>query len=168
MRRIHMHYGKSLTVRPVRNGLGIVTLRAFEPGDLLCRIRGRIVSPKTVWGYWKVDSRRGENCFRYDADHYLDPEGEIGAYANHSCNPNARIVRTARGMYLRALKTIAAGREVTHDYSTLLGADDVWTMRCDCGFANCRGIVSNLSTLPPRLLQRYKRLGIIPSFMFSI
>lgn len=163
-----MTFSKTLDVGPVRNGQGIIALKSFAPGATICRIKGRIISAKTVWRYWDIDRRRAENCFRYDADHYLDPEGEIGAYANHSCNPNAHILRTARGMYLRALKAIAAGREVTHDYSTLLGADDEWTMRCDCGFANCRGIVSSLSTLPPKLLRRYKRLGIIPSFMFSI
>lgn len=162
-----MNYGKSLTVRPVRNGLGLIALRAFEPGAILCRIRGRIVSAKTVWGYWKVDRRRGENCFRYDAEHYLDPEGEIGAYANHSCNPNAAIARTARGLYLRALKPIVAGREITHDYSTLLGADDVWTMKCNCGERNCRRVVANVARLPANLVRRYQRLGAIPAFILA-
>ena len=162
-----MKYGHSLTVRPVRNGLGIVALRAFAPGDLLCRIRGRIVTAKTVWGYWKVDRRRGENCFRYDADHYLDPEGEIGAYANHACNPNARIVRTSRGLYLRALKAIARSREITHDYSTLLGADDVWTMRCNCGARNCRRMVANVARLSSSVVRRYQRLNAIPAFILA-
>ena len=118
-----MNYGKSLTVRPVRNGRGMVALRAFETGDLICRIRGRIVTPRVVWSYWKNNPRRGANCFRYDTELYLDPEGEIGVFANHSCNPNARLVRTRNGLQLRALKKIAVGREVTHDYSTQLGAD---------------------------------------------
>ena len=162
-----MNYGKSLTVHPVRNGLGIIALRAFEPGDLLCRVRGRIVTANQVWRYWKKDRRRGENCFRYDADHYLDPEGEIGAYANHACNPNARVVRTPRGIYLRALKPIAAGREITHDYSTLLGADDVWTMKCNCGERNCRRIVANVARLPAVMMRRYQRLNAIPAFILK-
>ena len=48
-----MNYGKSLTVLAVRNGMGIIALRAFEPGDLLCRVRGRIVTANQVWRYWK-------------------------------------------------------------------------------------------------------------------
>lgn len=160
-----MTFSKSLAVGTVRNGHGIIALKSFAPGAAICRIKGRIVSAKTVWGYWKVDRRRGENCFRYDADHYLDPEGEIGAFANHACNPNARIVRTARGLYLRALKAIAAGREITHDYSTLLGADDVWTMKCNCGERNCRGVVANVARLPAGVAARYRKLGAIPSFI---
>jgi len=164
-----MNTRKDLAVRPVRNGMGIVAQRVFERGATICRIRGRVVSADTVWGYWQRGNiRRGENCFRFDADRYLDPEGEIGAYANHACNPNSGIVKDARGLKLVALRPIAAGEEITHDYSTLLGNDDVWTMRCDCGFAGCRTTVGKLATLPPAVLRRYRRLGIIPSFMFSI
>lgn len=162
-----LRYGRALVVRPVRNGLGLVAARAFRPGDLVCRIRGRIVSAKTVWDYWKKDRRRGENCFRWDDDHYLDPEGEIGAWANHSCNPNARIVRTQAGLWLRALKPIRRGHEVTHDYSTLLGADDVWTMRCNCGERGCRNVVRNMARLPEGVLQRYRRLAAIPDFILA-
>ena len=32
--------------------------------------------------------------------------------------------------YGKAIAAITAGDEVTHDYTTLLGADDVWKMRC--------------------------------------
>lgn len=156
---------KHLAVQPVRNGLGIVALKAFAPGSVVCQIRGRVVSGETVWAYWDNDPRRGENCFRYDADHYLDPEGEIGAYANHSCNPNAGIVKTGRRLLLRAIRPIASGEEVTHDYSTLLGADDVWKMQCNCGESGCRKVVRSFSRLPALTLRRYRKLGIIPDFI---
>lgn len=156
---------KNLAVQPVRNGLGIVALKAFAPGAIVCRIRGRVVTGEAVWQYWDSDPRRGENCFRYDADHYLDPEGEIGAYANHSCNPNAGIVKTGRRLLLQAIRPIAAGDEVTHDYSTLLGADDVWKMPCNCGESGCRKVVRSFSKLPAAVLRRYRRLGVIPDYI---
>ena len=162
-----MRYGRTLEVRPVRNGLGIVAQRPIAKGGVICRIRGRVVSAATVWGYWKRDRRRGENCFRFDADHYLDPEGEIGAWANHSCNPNARIVRGPRALWLHALRPIRRGEEVTHDYSTLLGADDVWTLRCNCGERRCRGVVANVGRLPVTVLRDYRRLEAIPRFILD-
>lgn len=157
----------TLAVRAVRNGQGIVALKAFAPGATICRIKGRLVTGEQVWRYWDTDPRRGENCFRYDADHYLDPEGEIGAYANHSCNPNAGIVKASRRLLLKAIRPIAAGDEVTHDYSTLLGADDVWKMRCNCGAENCRRVVRNISKLPLAVTRRYRRLGVIPDFILA-
>ncbi len=158
---------KHLAVQPVRNGRGIVALKAFAPGAIVCRIRGAIVTGEAVWHYWDSDPRRGENCFRYDADHYLDPEGEIGAYANHSCNPNAGIVKTGRRLLLQAIRPIAAGDEVTHDYSTLLGADDIWKMKCNCGETTCRKLVRSFSRLPVVTLRRYRKLGVIPDFILK-
>jgi hypothetical protein len=158
---------KHLVVQPVRNGQGIVALRTFEPGTTICRIKGKVVTGEAVWRYWETDPRRGENCFRYDADHYLDPEGEIGAFANHSCNPNAGIIKTGRRLLLRAIRAIAAGEEVTHDYATLLGADDVWTMKCNCGEAACRKRVRSFSRLPAAVLRRYRKLGVIPDYIIA-
>ena len=160
-----MRYSNTLEVRSVRNGQGIVALKPFAPGAVICQVRGKIVTSRTVWRYWDTDPRRGANCFRFDADHYLDPEGEIGAWANHSCNPNAGVVKSGRRLLLRAIKAIAAGDEVTHDYSTLLGADDVWKMRCNCGEPGCRKSVRNYCALPAAVMRKYRRLGIIPEFI---
>jgi hypothetical protein len=162
-----MRYGRTLVVQPVRNGLGLTALRPLAAGSVICRIRGRVVGAATVWGYWQRDRRRGENCFRFDAGHYLDPEGEIGAYANHSCAPNARVVRGPRALWLHALRAIRRGEEVTHDYSTLLGADDVWTMRCNCGERRCRGVVANVACLPAAVLGDYRRREAIPRFILD-
>ncbi len=156
-----------LVVRPVRNGRGIVAAKSFRRGAILCEITGRIVTGETVWKYWETDPRLGENCFRYDDDHYIDPDGTIGAWANHSCNPNAGLVKRGRRLLLKAIAPIAAGTEVTHDYSTLLGADDVWTLRCNCGEDNCRGRVRNIARLPAATLRRYRRLGIVPQFILD-
>lgn len=162
-----MYYAKTLAVCRVRNGQGIVALRPFSAGATVCQIKGRVVTAEAVWRYWDSDPRLGENCFRYDADHYLDPEGEIGAFANHSCNPNAGIIKAGRKLLLQAIRSIAAGDEITHDYSTLLGADDVWKMKCNCGEAGCRRSVKNFRSLPVATWRRYRRLGIIPDYILA-
>lgn len=163
--RDDLRYPPGLTVKPVRNGRGIVATKRFAAGAVICKISGKIVTPQTVWRYWEADPRRGANCFRYSPERYLDPEGEIGAYANHSCNPNAGIVKHGRQLLLQAIAQIARGEEVTHDYSTWLGADDVWTMRCNCGEPNCRRVVKNMRALPATVATRYQRLGIVPRFI---
>jgi len=162
-----MAYPKGLTVKPVRNGVGIVALKSFRQGSLICEIKGKIIAAKTVWRYWDTAPRLAENCFRYDAGRYLNPEGEIGQFANHSCSPNAGIVKKGHRLLLNALSPIAPGDEITHDYSTLLGTDDVWKMRCNCGAAGCRRRVRNIGSLPALLIAEYRRLGIIPSFIYA-
>jgi len=162
-----MNYSKTLAVQRVRNGRGIVALRSFSSGATVCQIKGSVVSGEEVWRYWDREPRQAENCFRYDVDHYVNPEGEIGAFANHSCNPNAGVFKSGSRLWLKAIKRITAGDEITHDYSTLLGADDVWKMKCNCGATNCRKVVKNYGQLPAGTIRKYRRLGIIPEFILA-
>jgi SET domain-containing protein len=157
--------GSLLEVRAVRNGRGIVALRGIAPGALVFRVTGRAVTPATLWRWWRTDPRRAANCMRLGPERYLDTTGGLGQFANHSCRPNAALLSERGGLVLRAVRAIRAGDEVTHDYSTHLGADDVWTMRCDCGKRACRGRIGRFDRLPARTLARYRRLGMIPGFV---
>jgi hypothetical protein len=156
-----------IIVRKVRNGRGLIATRSFRTGQLIAQIEGKVVTAEEVWGYWEVDERLGANCIRFDDDHFLNPDGHIGAFANHSCNPNTALVKRGRKLIIKAIAPIAAGDELTHDYSTYIGKDDVWTMRCNCGEENCRSVVKNFSKLPKAILARYKKLGAIPKFILQ-
>lgn len=160
-----MKWPKHLTVKRVRNGKGIVATKAFRTNARVCVIEGRIVTAEEVWDMWDDEPRRAENCFRFDADNYLDPHGLIGAFANHSCSPNAGVYKVRGKLVLRALRPIGKGEEVTHDYSTLLGSDDVWKLKCNCGERECRKIVANWESLPPAVTSRYLLLGAIPRYV---
>lgn len=155
----------SLEIRPVRNGRGIVALRRFDPGALVWRLRGRVVGPETVWRWWDADPRRAANCIRFGEESFLDTRGDFGEYANHACRPNAGLFMERGALAMRAVRVIRPGDEVTHDYSTCIGADDVWTMRCNCGERACRGRVGRFDRLPQAVLGRYRRAGMIPGFV---
>ncbi len=154
-----------LRIERVRNGRGLVANRSFAAGAPITPLDGRVMTSRTVWNWWTRDPRRAANCIRFDADRYLDPSGEWGEFANHGCWPNAAIMRERGRLVLRALLAIRAGEEVLHDYSTLLGADDVWSMRCNCGAPQCRGRVLRFDQLPGATLRRYRRMGAIPGFI---
>jgi len=38
-------------------------------------------------------------------------------------------------------------------------------MRCNCGAADCRGVVRNIAKLPLATIRKYRRLGIVPEFI---
>ncbi len=155
----------AVQVQLVRNGRGMVALRSFAAGDVVCDVRGRIVSSTTVWAYWEHDARRATNCIRFGPESYLDPGEQVGAYANHSCQPNTLLRRDGRRLLMVAVRAVRAGAELTHDYSTFIGADDVWTMRCNCGARSCRGRIGRFDRLPAATLARYRRLGMLPEFI---
>jgi SET domain-containing protein len=71
---------------------------------------------------WSIDASRG---------------GDATAYINHSCAPNC-FSRVTRGhMLFFALRDIAAGEEITLDYTPSQHPG----RPCTCGAANCRRVM---------------------------
>jgi SET domain-containing protein len=84
--------------------------------------------------------------------------GNEARYCNHSCAPNCEAVIEQRRVYLEALRTIAAGEELTDDYQLERGGWPTaeWERRyaCRCGAATCRG---TMLAPPPRRKPRRGR-----------
>jgi SET domain-containing protein len=109
-----------------------------------------------------------DNAYRYDADRYISPQGKIGDMLNHSCNPNAKVSKEGDKLLVRAIKHIPVGKEVVIDYATITGADDIWSMKCNCGSTKCRGKIVPFKRLPKELRDTYKKLGIVPAHILAI
>ena len=152
-----------VTVRPARIGLGLFATTRFLPGERILRIEGRIVDHRVLWR--RQGSRFSANCFRFGPETYLDPGEGPGCYVNHSCGPNAGIQKSRNQLFLFAAERIVAGSEITIDYSTTLGDDDIWTMRCNCGHRRCRRTVRNFGSLPADVRLRYLGRGLVPGYI---
>jgi hypothetical protein len=156
---------KNLAVKKTRNGLGIFAGATFHQGQTIFHIDGARKRYTTLL-------RRGgtflDNCFRISENYYLSPEGYIGVYLNHSCDPNAKVVKEGRRLFVRAITKLVKGTEVLIDYATITARDDIWTMPCNCGSARCRKQVGNCNTLPKSVLTAYKKSGVLPPYIAQI
>src|SRR5258708_2528147 len=155
---------RRVVVRPARNGVGLFAARVYRPDQRIIRIGGRIVNAAVLW---ERGGAFADNCFRFGPETYLDPGDLDGRYLNHSCEPNAGITKTNNQLYLFAASRIDAGREIVIDYSTILGDDDIWTMRCRCGHGNCRKRIRRFGSLPSSLKRRYLTNGLVPRFIVN-
>jgi uncharacterized protein len=70
-----------------------------------------------------------------DGKTVIDGEG-MGAYLNHSCNPNCEIDEIKNRVWIFALRDIAPGEELLWDYNLY---DDEDPAPCCCGSPKCRG-----------------------------
>jgi len=70
-----------------------------------------------------------------DGKTIIDGEG-MGAYLNHSCDPNCEIDEIKNRAWIFALRDIAAGEELLWDYNLY---DDDDPAPCYCGSPKCRG-----------------------------
>lgn len=59
-------------------------------------------------------------------------------FINHSCHPNCETEEIGGRVWIKAIRNIAAGEEITYDYCLYDGADDEHA-HCNCGARRCRG-----------------------------
>lgn len=58
---------------------------------------------------------------------------------NHSCDPNLKLQRIRRRLWLVSLRRIRQGQELVYDYHFSKHGERV---RCRCGAKNCRGTIN--------------------------
>jgi SET domain-containing protein len=71
-------------------------------------------------------------------------------FSNHSCEPN---IGVSGQVVFVAMRDIAAGEELTHDWA--MTDDDSETMACRCGTPSCRGNVSGKDWMCAELHSKY-------------
>lgn len=134
-------------------GHGMFACRSFRPGERIGRVN--VIREITTEAPIRPDV--GESV-----DHCSYPDGRVvlwgspDRHVNHSCDPNAWLLYNADvSPYFVARRDIAAGDEITCDYSINAGDGGGWP--CSCGSARCRGVVvGGYFGLPAELQREYR------------
>jgi SET domain-containing protein len=63
----------------------------------------------------------------------------MAMFINHSCDPNCETDERRGRVFIRALRDIEPGEELTYDYNLYDGEEDDCT--CNCGALACRGVM---------------------------
>jgi len=70
-------------------------------------------------------------------------------FINHSCSPNCQTEEIGGRVWIKAVRNIAPGEEITYDYCLYDGADDDHA-HCNCGTRKCRGTMYSRNELKKR------------------
>ena len=97
---------------------------------------------------------------------FLTSSGDIDDYVNHSCEPNCGIRNDGEHVILFALRDIAKSEEITFDYSTTQ-TGGFWSMLCQCGSPNCRGMIGDFRDLPAATQQFYLAEGAVLTYLID-
>ena len=92
--------------------------------------------------------------FHVEGDRFIDASvnGNDARFINHSCDPNCESVVADGAIWIRSIRNIQPGAELTYDYSLEIEARPsrarLALFACRCGSALCRGTM--LEKIPKR------------------
>ena len=134
-----------LLVAPKTYGVGVFAAQSFGTGERLAVFDAEFVAEATKY------------TIQVDEGRHLVTEGNLGAFLNHSCEPNSLFV--AEKLEIVALKPLEVGDEVTFNYLT-----SEWDMaspfQCQCGFQSCHGYIRGFRHLSSDQKMRLSRLAL--------
>jgi SET domain-containing protein len=124
-----------LVIRPSRiHAAGVFTTVPLRKGARIVEYTGPRISPEEA-------DRRYDGAPRTylygleDGKTVIDGDG-MGAFLNHSCEPNCEVDEIDGRVWIFAIRDIGAGEELVWDYNLY---DDEDPAPCHCGSPKCRG-----------------------------
>ena len=136
------------------HGRGLFAVEPITRGDVVCVKGGHVFDRRRLE---ELTPRLGPAEIQIGEDLFIGPvhederEGSM-IFSNHSCEPNVGV----RGeITFAALRDIAAGEELTHDWATT--DDDSYRMECRCGAPSCRGTITGQDWRRADLQEKYGR-----------
>jgi SET domain-containing protein len=135
------------------HGRGLFATGELRPGEIVCAKGGHIFTRETLA---KVAPILGPAEIQIADDLFIGPihgeerEGSM-IFSNHSCDPN---IGVQGQIVFVALRQIAPGEELTHDWATT--DDDDYTLLCRCGSPGCRGTITGKDWQREELQRKYR------------
>jgi uncharacterized protein len=134
-------------------GRGLFAKAPIASGSIVA-VKGGAVMRTEEWR--ALETSLGSAEIQVSEDLFIAPrspderEGSM-VFTNHSCDPN---IALQGQIVFVAMRDIAAGEELTHDWATTDDAD--YKMICNCGTAACRGIITGQDWMRPEIQEKYR------------
>ena len=149
------HISPKAIVRESRiHGRGLFAVEAFARDEIVAVKGGHVFDRRTLVA---IEPALGPAEIQIGEDLFIGPlaeserEGSM-IYSNHSCEPNIGV----RGQIVFvAMRDIAPGEELTHDWATT--DDDAYRMECRCGATACRKTITGQDWRRKELQEKYGR-----------
>lgn len=107
---------KPFRVGRSRTGLGLFATREIRKGEVIVEYVGRMLDCRRP----EHDAIENKYLFELNGRWTIDgsPRRNVARYANHACRPNAEsdVQPRNRQVFIRAIKKIRPGDEITYDY----------------------------------------------------
>jgi uncharacterized protein len=120
-----------------RTGLGLFATEPIRKGTRIVEYKGRKLPNDEAE---RLETRGNRYLYEINSRWTIDGSARrnLGRYANHSCRPNAESYQVGHRVFLRAIKKIKPGEEITYDYGTDYLNNVITRRGCKCD--KCRSL----------------------------
>lgn len=135
------------------HGKGLFAKQLIAAGEIVA-VKGGHILTRQEWT--ALEEQLGPAEIQIAEDLVIAPadrshrEGAM-LFTNHSCDPN---IAVQGQIVFVAMRDIAPGEELTHDWATT--DDEDYDIECRCGSHNCRGRVTGKDWMNNELQEKYK------------
>ena len=137
------------------HGRGLFAVEAISAGEIVCVKGGHIFKRHQLGDLNELlgpaEIQIAENLFIGPLDRESRDWSMV--FSNHSCNPN---IAVQGQIVFVAMRDIAAGEELTHDWATT--DDDTYELECRCNAPNCRKVITGQDWRKKELQEKYRGL----------
>jgi SET domain-containing protein len=126
-----MARNKSFRIGRSRTGLGLFATAPIEKRTVIVEYKGRKLTTEEAD---KLEARGNRYLYELNSRWTLDgtTRRNLGRYANHSCRPNAEAHQVGHRMFLRSIKAIKLGDEITWNYGRDYLLNVITRSGCKC------------------------------------
>lgn len=119
------------------NGKGVFATKRIPKNKLVVEYDGERILRKEGLKRDKIQKKQGKFfIFAIDKKWCVDgASGGIARLINHSCDPNCKYVRKNGKIWIKSMRTIRKGEELTYDYDVA----EKGKYPCRCKSFNCNG-----------------------------
>lgn len=140
-----------------RTGLGIFATRPIRKRTTIAEYKGKMLGVDAA-----LKAERSGNRYLYEVNSKWTIDGakrgNIARYFNHSCNPNADTFIRGKRVFVRTIKNIEPGDEITYDYGRDYLKNVIGLENCQCSRCRKRR-AKQRAEARERNLRRKKRLA---------
>jgi SET domain-containing protein len=129
------------------HGRGVFAMCSVAAGERILQYTGEIISWEEALRRHPHDPAQPTHTFYFHIDdaHVIDGKhgGNSSRWINHSCEPNCDSEIVGQRVFIRALRDLRPGEELSFDYRLTIEGRRTQRLErdyaCHCGSANCRG-----------------------------
>jgi SET domain-containing protein len=131
------------------HGRGVYARLPLHEDETVCEYKGERIGEAEVARRYPEDMHGLNHTFVFGVEDEVNidggSKGNIARWINHSCDPNCDTFEEDKRIFVRAIRDIRPGEELTYDYAIEAGEPLTREVKsrwpCWCGAKKCRGTV---------------------------